>query len=435
MYTYAFWCEHAYAIYSMKPIIDKYKKKGYNIIFFTENSLIPIAKKYLKLNDREILSIKAYKSPIGRYLTLFFQMFFIPINYSEFYYQRQKIKLNKTQQRLSQFFKIFNLPKEKVNQYYIKLFCFLYKMHFIKKIDIEFDRLYVFTKLYNPYILAPFSKKMILIMESWDHPSKEPFLANPICTLSWNRDLINEIKYYQFYSKVFPIKPLKFRYIEDFLTQSDSNLIKLLKNQSLIDDLQIFENEKVAVYPMCTSSTYFAFNGEIKFIKDLSVAVKIAGYVLYVRPYPLAPVEDCKVIQSIENVVVGFSDASTNGTDVLNQDLQIHKYLLLRKATLIINTGTTFVFDAALVGAPIIQLGIYTDKYSDFSNFSKGLHIQRYLLNNNLFKSFEGNIHELAKFIEEDMAFSTLIRKWLQNKGSEQRMYFDHLKKEKLQSQ
>jgi hypothetical protein len=413
----AIWCEHAFAIYDSKPIVDKYKKSGIKVLLITENQLRESAKSYLGLDDEFIFPFEKFNSSfgakLGAYITYYFRVFCVPLNFSDLYFQRAKIKLGDKQKIFGRDIKFFNLKRSKINDRYHQLLSLFYSLKLIKGIDIKFDKIYVFTKVSKPYLLVPFKDKITLLIESWDHPSQEPFLVNPKVTLSWNKDLCEEIREYQGFNEVYTLEPLKFRYIHERAGLAVDDLAITLRKKEFIQEIKLFDENDIIIYPMCTSSTYFAFEGEVKFLEELSAIISLTNYKLYIRPYPLAPKQDAERLQKLPNVIVGYYDNFHNGLEMLDEESMTHKYLIMKKAAAIINLGTTFVLDSALVNDSIIQLFLSSDEYGDFSSFSKGVHIKKYLLIEGS-QEYSGDTNDLLQIIRDiDNQYAKRLRNWL----------------------
>lgn len=215
-------------------------------------------------------------------------------------------------------------------------------------------------------------------MESWDHPGKEPYLIFPDIHLCWNDDLREETKKIQGIDKTGIICPLKFRYIKERV-KKDLSEMKLSLSNNLKEEInKLFEIEYL-LYPMCTSSKYYGFEGEINFLKILAHSLKSSDRKLLVRPYPLAPIHDINYLNDIDNIIISEINSCENGADVLNEEYLDHKYLSIIQAQAVINVGTTFALDAALCNIPVHQIKITGNDFGNFSEYSRGEHIKKFL--------------------------------------------------------
>lgn len=388
----AVWCEHPYQIFAAKPIIAKYRSRGENIKIYTYEKYFKEAQAFLQVEKEYLDDIFLYKSRAGTFLTRIFRTYVVSFTFSEFYFLRIK-KANP-----SKLFKWlnagFNAVISDYNALYHWLAIILTKLGLIKSLNTKVDLLISFTKVHHCYVLAQYARKHISIMESWDHPSKEPYLMKPKAALSWNIDLMNETRNVQNYGFVKSIRPLKFSYIDESETFSNEELHEKIKNDLLIKDIDRVSSQKTIVYPMCTSSSFYAFQGEYKFVNEFAQELKNQGINLYIRPYPLAPKKDTQFLQKLDNVYVGASYSKVDGGEVLEEEYQLHKILLMRTADCIINVGTTFIFDAAYAGARTIQVEIKSDRFGSFSSYSKGPHIKNYLIDSE-FVTYENNFENI----------------------------------------
>jgi hypothetical protein len=413
--SFAIWCEHPFAIYSALLIVKKYREQSKRVIIYTNSKCKEYAMSYLDFKEDEIIIIDKYQSKKGARLTRLFELLFVPLDFSPVFKKRKTIKWTKRELRISQFFSFLKIKGSKVNKTYQKWIKFFTTIQVVRTISRpEPDLLISFTKTYVPYLLSQFKCRHISIMESWDHPGKEPYLIYPDVHLCWNDDLCRETSEIQGLKKTGKICPLKFRYIEEY-SSVDTELIFEVLDKVYQKDLSYLKENDCLVYPMCTSSDYYAFEGEVKFVKDLAEAVGATGKKLYIRPYPIAPIQDAEILNNINNVFVGLVSTVSNGANVLNEQENKHKYLLMKYSAAVINVGTTFAFDAALVGSPVYQLQLHTEKYGIFSSYSHGEHIKKYLWNENNF-SFEGEIQKLKEvFIDSKKSknFSNYLINWI----------------------
>ena len=403
----AFYCAHSFGLYGVLSIYKSYDFEKNDVYIITHKKYYQTVKNNFNINDNNIYFIDDYQSRLGIFFTDWFRLLFVSKKFSELYEQRKNIKFSLFKVRISSLFKFFNIGNDKVNTTYSKIVNIFYRLSLIKTFPANFNKIYVVTKVYHPYLITPFEDKMHLIIESWDHPAKEPFLLNPRSSESWNYSLNLELIKYQFYENTNKGIALKFRYIKEYNCYFDSKKI----NDKELKDIEFIQNNNVAIYPMCTSSEYFAFSEELLFVKDLAKKLEKEKMILYVRPYPLAPLSDILALKEISNLKVGIGNKIKNGLEVFDENHMLHKYLLIKYSNYIINLGTTFVFDAALVDSNciIIQLKIDKESYGDLGWYSRGTHITKYLHNKDA-KDF--NEFEIS---DATYSFKNYLIDWLNN--------------------
>jgi hypothetical protein len=402
-----FYCEHAFGLYAVFPKVNEYKNNGYEVFIITKKIYVDVLKLNFKIEDNNILFIEDFHSRLGSQFTKFYILFCVNSSFSELFFHRKNIRFSNFKIKISNSLKILNVKNSHVNIIYSKIINFFYKIRLIKTFPVNFDKLYVVTKVFQPYVITPFESRVKLIVESWDHPAKEPFLINPASAESWNTDLNIELIKFQNYTNVFKGEALKFRYINEFNNYNDVNILTLDE----IKDINYIKNNIVALYPMCTSSSFFAFQDELDFVKDLSLKLKIENIKLYVRPYPLAPHSDILALNQIKDVYIGLGNKIKNGLEVFDKNHMLHKYLIINHAKYVINLGTTFVFDAALVDSStkIIQIIIPENSYGDLGIYSRGVHLTNYLHTDDAF-----NIESL-NFSEVTYSYKNYLKEWLNN--------------------
>jgi hypothetical protein len=401
----AFYCAHSFALYDVFPLFNNYDIEENDIYIITKKKYYRLVKEVFGINDDKIYFIDDYVNKIGSYFTYWFTLLFVSEDFSELYQDRRKIKYSNFQLRISNYLKVLNLKNNKVNTTYSKVINLFYKLSLMKSFPKDFDKVYVVTKVFHPYLLSVYEDKIHLIVESWDHPSKEPFLLNPFSVESWNESLNNELVKYQFYYNTTIGKALKFRYIEEYNKTYDEEVL----NHDEIKDIEFVKNNDVAIYPICCSSSYFSFSEELRFVKDLALKLDKENIKLYVRPYPLAPYNDVAALKEIENVKVGIGNKLIDGLEVFDISHMLHKYLIIKHAKYVINLGTTFVFDAALVHSKckIIQLKIDMKTYGDLGAYTSGTHVTNYL--------HVSSTQDFINFnpLKGDNSFKKYLKNWL----------------------
>lgn len=404
-----FYVEHAYGLYTAIPFIRARIADGDQIVLLTGSSL-NIEVQSLGINVSKHLSVNGYESSFLRMLTSLFEIIFVGLDFSESYSHRKRLKWKKYQIYISRISRPLKIPKRSINKFYTNLFSIF--INFWNVIDLEVDEMYAFTKVSNPYLMIPFRKKLTLVTESWDHPVKEPYFIDPYRHVVWNSGLLSEVQEYQGCRQIEMVNAPKFEYRNEFRDIDTCYEMSRL-SISLRHDIDMLINGNYLVYPMCTSSKYFGFTGEIDFIRALSEILRDSGFSLYIRPYPLAPTQDRGELEKMENVIIGNMKFFPDGLDVLDRESRLFKYLILKKCTAIINVGTTFALDGAVVGTPIFQLRLEDDEFGEFSQYSRGYHIKRHLWTNNSIK-YTPHLDFLNCFKRGiPQAFATEVRKWI----------------------
>ncbi len=403
------WCETVFGLYSLPPIINKYSVNNAKITVYTRYDIKDLAINYLKIDSANVKIIDKLDK------------FYIKILFGLFVKLRvdPKFSIMYTRFREGDSFsykyitKIFGgwIPSIKTNQLFCKYFSiFSYKF--------PHDMLISITRISAPYLLSNPGCKHISIMESWDHPVKAPYYINPDISITWNESLKDDLKKYQGFTRLAKMKPLKFRYILERKFKDDSEIEKKIVSEKYISDLEILKRYSPVIYICTTSSVNPKFHiGEIKLINQLRNAVRSIGKNLYIKPKPNGVKGDYDIFLDDPNVYIGVYSSDPNSLDMLDEEYQSFRYLLLRNSNIIVNMGTTFVLEAALLDVPILQLGLNALDYGDFGSWSNNPHIKKYLLINHSL-TFNGNLEDLTKNIINPAmakAYSRNLKEWILN--------------------
>ena len=118
-----------------------------------------------------------------------------------------------------------------------------------------------------------------------------------------------------------------------------------------------------------------------------------------------------------KNVVIGEYSPNPDKKDMLEDEYHAYRYLLLKNAQLVINAGTTFGLDAAMAGAPVLQLSITEKYFGSYARTKKYYHIEKYLLRSDFVSDFTGD--EKTVFSEEMISkakkYSQMLKHWCLN--------------------
>ena len=136
---------------------------------------------------------------------------------------------------------------------------------------LSHQRNLIVTRLGNPQFLVRTNARQKVIVESWDHPQKSPFLHYSNTGYTWNDDRYDLIKN-QIVEGHKNIYPLKFRYISEFskLSRGQLSLKTLNLEMEYKEHLKALEDLKFLMYIPCTQSRNSKlFKSEIFFIDQL----------------------------------------------------------------------------------------------------------------------------------------------------------------------
>lgn len=407
----AFWCENIFGFYTLKPIVERYQKKNYKIFVYTRKHNIKIFINYINSSQNiEIIAIEDIDSIFLRVLNYIYKNFLTNPKFSQMYYRQRKNNRDNFYHKYLG--KTFYVSDKKINNLYTKFFS-LFKNRLKSNLLISISR------VHSNHLVCSKSTKHVSIMESWDHPVKAPYFHRPDVLLTWNEDLKTDYQKYQDFTdiKMYKMKPLKFRYIEERSNKSPESLIKSLKNENYIDDLNLVKFANIILYIATTSSVNpSGHKGEMKLIEQLCMATQKLGKKLYIKPKPNGPQGDYDIFRKkYSNVIVGTYATNPNSIDMLDEEYHTFRYLLLYYADFIVNFGTTFVLEASLLDKPILQLNLSKKDYGEFGEYSENLHIKKYLLNEYSVKIKNENdlIDILQKTQEVFKLYSGKIKKWI----------------------
>ena len=217
-------------------------------------------------------------------------------------------------------------------------------------------------------------------MDSWDHPMKFPYYVEPNRLMTWNVDLAKETKNVQNLNNVSIIRPLRFDYINKYKKCLTEDLLNQLKGTKYYEELISLKENHIILYPCTTSSLGLKHSGEIKLINDLVDIFKDSKYLFYIKPKPNGAKGDYDQFNSLKNIKVGMYPNDSNAFDMLDEKYNIFRFLLLRFSKTIINAGTTFAIDAALMAKPVVQLRLNTKEYLGFDDFCNVYDVKEYIL-------------------------------------------------------
>lgn len=408
------WAEHAFQLYSVKPVADKYVRQGCDVHLMTEFEDAGLCASYLGLPLANVHKVREHRRRWQSRLIKLYEAAFVGLDYSMVYASHQKGEagLRKFLRGLG----FLKLRKEDVNRCF-HLLARLTGWLGNRGVPGDYDLLITYTKVYH-VLLLPRGVPHISIMESWDHPIKLPYFTQPDYCLTWNSDLADDTRRTQFLDRVARIAPLKFRYIGEREGRGDDELVGSLRDAAhraeILRLAELRKRGRVILYPTTTSSAGIEHEGEMRLIGDICAALEGTGDVLYIKPKPNGPRGDYDRFAAFPHVFVGAYSKSPDSRDMLDEDYHTFRYLILRNTDIAINAGTTFVLEAALMGRPVVQLDLEEGRYGGFARFTKTYHLSKYILSLPGCTRFGGDPSVLRQALAQPgMALSEAMRRWI----------------------
>ncbi len=405
------WCDEIFALYSSKPVVDKYKGDGIAVHIYTKEKYKKHASSYLGLEPSNVISIEDIDSRLLYVLHRLIVVLCVASSFSPMY---NHIMRRQTRRILVQCnkFSPFKIDRENINKFYF-IFFNLFAGHRIRT-----KKLISFSLVEKPYLIASKKISHIKIMESWDHPVKVPHLCQPNIFLTWNNALKEDSKKYQCYKRTSFIRPLKFSYIYNLGGESDSDIFAEIKKDSYRRELIKLEGKDMILYPVSISSRNKEEHlGELAFIENLINYVENSSRTLYIKPKPNGVLGDYDCFAGRKNVIIGMYSNDSSSLDMLDDDYHRFRYLLLKKSVLVVNTYTTFALEAALMDKPILQLNLKGENFGIYPRYAINPHISKYFLTE-FAMDYYGEDKEIDCLIEHEntVRFSRYLKNWVLNR-------------------
>jgi hypothetical protein len=242
------------------------------------------------------------------------------------------------------------------------------------------------------HLLCSKGQEVYTIMESWDHPSKQPVGFTSHKVFVWNEELRRDWMRNQGDSDVSVGYPVKLHYA--------------LKNHQHLSKRRRTDTITKIVYPASFSrnSVTNYFMEELALICELCVATRDKGVVLFLKPKPNGRGGEFDSIKAkFPHVQVGFYQQAGTSTDYeLDDNYNRRRFDEVSDSDLIINLGTTFAIDAAAMGLPILQLNVMNPvKYPLITKILTYSHLQDYFLKRRELTFLVTNDHGINDVIEE----------------------------------
>lgn len=215
------------------------------------------------------------------------------------------------------------------------------------------------------------------VMESWDHPVKEPNGYRSHRVYAWNQSLGEDWDATQGDRDWMPFYPLKLRYAYHDIMGNKLWEKARGRRAKLMCVYAVASTRRFSIGVLCDL--------EERIISDLVIATKEAGWDLFIKPRPNGMDGEFDKFRernshvSVGSIVDEHVDVPANY--FLDDKYNERRFMEVIEAELVINAFTTFGLDAAAAGIPVLQLDLrdaigYEDSRLVFNNH----HIQKYLL-------------------------------------------------------
>lgn len=297
---------------------------------------------------------------------------------TDFSYQFEK-KRNQTTKKAEGISKLLlqvskftpKVANEKINMFLTKVAGFNYRNPF------ETEIVMVGSLNASPELLTAKGQKVITVMESWDHATKQPcgHLTNQFW--GWNKDLCDDWAEKQLCDLPCVFHPLKLRYANE-----------VFKKQFLEKKTYQDKSCKTRIlYPVASTDKFsigVLVEIEKKLIQDLIDITEQLAWELVIKPRPNGRNGEFDYATAYSHVSV----ESVSHGDIVNpanyfysEDDNKERFSCLENIDLVLNAFTTYGLDAAAAGLPVLQLDLrdatgYENSHLVYNNY----HIKKYLL-------------------------------------------------------
>lgn len=226
----------------------------------------------------------------------------------------------------------------------------------------EFDEVCSFSRLSRPYLFYSVNQRHTHIVESWDHPYKGPWHVRANQFIVWNKSMRDAVCRLQSGTKIkttFPLKMLFSRQPAPGLSENREAEIKKHYFED-VKFLETLDHERLVVYAMAYSThNPTAFEIETKFVRYLSGVIGRLGGTLYIKPKPISCADADFLPNPGRNLYVGANPRYEAGVDLLSNNYRSYIDMLLRSAKVVLDSGSSFMLEAAEARTPVIKLRHY----------------------------------------------------------------------------
>ena len=218
------------------------------------------------------------------------------------------------------------------------------------------------------HLLVSRGLKKVSILESWDQPTKHPIGYVPDVIHTWSTVLKRDWERNQGALRVVAGYPTKLNYL---LNREE----KKVSSRSM----------NVWMYPaaFCLDSIDCYYQEECRLIRVIAEVTSTLGVKLLVKPKPNGtPGEFDAALKGFTHVQLGAYQEHRNKADyLLTDEYNATRCLELEACDLLINFGTTFAYEGAMMSRPVLQLMVTPGgDYPALAKITQNYHLQEYLL-------------------------------------------------------
>lgn len=275
-----------------------------------------------------------------------------------------------------------------------------------KRIIIH-DALIIRITIFAEFIVSARKQGFLSLanIKSWDNPFYTQFINNPSGYLTWSKKMWEDVQIMHCIKKDIPNfswGPRTFYEFKKIIEIKDDRKIRQYIGGTLFVGYAAAFGDKTML------------NHEIKIIDNLAkeLVKRNCNIKILFRPYPVAMPDDYEPLKN--NINIQFEEIEDKRIIKKNNDIRIgsdeERYKYLKKCHFFISLGTSFTFEAAILGLPIAQYYINKEnrinesEHEIFKRIDISDHILGYF---NSFLEIANDIEELTKIIEKSVLKSS----------------------------
>jgi len=252
------------------------------------------------------------------------------------------------------------------------------------------------TKSNVPWLLCANGVRVYTMIGSWDHPAK--FGATGYksdMVFIWNEDLAEDWREFQGDKHFARSFPFAFDY---------------LLNRPVGDRQVKAGNRCQILFPFTSSSSSHpaVFREELAVAGAFIGACTKYGLNVFVKPKPNGVPGELHVLEQYGNVRIGqYYENNKKENILLTPEYNAIRMEELSLAGSVLNIATTFAFDAALYGLPVIQLEFMApQQFPEITRIQHHVHTQRHIL------EVKPLVHRMTDRRPLEEQFDTLLSQW-----------------------